>query len=125
MKLSILSVVLATIANVVAQYNLAALPLGDRTSICTKTTAFCLNACLQKVSSNLCAVSTMQFSCVCENGSSPSTFTTFPSKLNNVSEKIRIVATNSLLPGKLGTNSASVATFVTNTLFAEPRMPKK
>lgn len=69
---------LALIAPAFADYNLALLPLADRESICNKNTAFCLNACLQKTSSNLCAVDTMQFSCVCQDGKLPVDVHYFP-----------------------------------------------
>jgi hypothetical protein len=61
-----------------ANYDLANLPIEDRKSICTKNTAFCLNACLQKISTNICVIDTLQFSCVCQDGTFPVDLHYFP-----------------------------------------------
>ena len=71
-----LSVFLTSVVE--ARYSVGKLPLDQRQSICTKTTAFCLNACLQKTSSNTCDVETMAFSCLCEDGKSPVDVHYFP-----------------------------------------------
>lgn len=59
-------------------YDLSALPLDQKTSICTKNTAFCLNTCLQQVQVNTCDPITMQFQCSCSSGPLPVDIHYFP-----------------------------------------------
>ena len=66
------------LTSVNAQYDIRGLPGDTRNALCNKNTAFCLNACLQKVATNTCSPSTMVWSCQCASGAPPVSNSFFP-----------------------------------------------